>query len=663
MGVALLAASGCGDASDAARGTHPAATLDAARRALRAGDAPVVPERFAVCHECHRAIVESFAAHGMASTLGPLDHDPSGEVTSPTSGARYAFEAHGDARLLREDASDGGLRRALVVGRYGAGVLDVSYVGSELGVDGRPTGRLAFLPVEALAGHGLVPTPFELDAATGFAMPFDLECLACHTRDDPSALPGAARDVLADPPPARARVWPGERLGVDALLRLEPLGCDACHGPTARHAQLMSDALARGERVPELGLPRLASLDAGTQRDVCARCHLQGEARLRLDELPSGPLDEPLAALRPTLVPAAPGDDFRFVGQTARLQLSACFGATPTMTCTSCHDPHTAVALQGTEAFDARCVGCHADDSASACVRPAGLAVRDVTGRAARTPRGCVDCHVRRSEPFDLPGVVTADHFVRRRIPAPGPARMRAYEDPDGALAICDDGRLAPALATPDGARFEHALAALVLPRMGRLDEALVAFDALPSPGTPAARGEEEAGPAAATEAESAGRALLRRLLRSPDLHHLRGVTLAAAGRTDEALAALDDALRLDASQPQARLERASLRLQRGDAAGARDDALQLVRRYPLAEKPWNVLAVAAAQAGDAAAAASALAESVARQPGDAATWHELGRLLLRLGQRDDARSALEQARGLQPSRPGLDADLAACAR
>jgi cytochrome c-type biogenesis protein CcmH/NrfG len=40
--------------------------------------------------------------------------------------------------------------------------------------------------------------------------------------------------------------------------------------------------------------------------------------------------------------------------------------------------------------------------------------------------------------------------------------------------------------------------------------------------------------------------------------------------------------------------------------------------------------------------------------------WHELGRLYLHLGQPDLARAALTQAAALEPSRPGLQADLAA---
>jgi Flp pilus assembly protein TadD len=122
---------------------------------------------------------------------------------------------------------------------------------------------------------------------------------------------------------------------------------------------------------------------------------------------------------------------------------------------------------------------------------------------------------------------------------------------------------------------------------------------------------------------------------------------------------AYDDALKIDAAHPEARLNRARLRLESGDVEGALSDAAILVESYPAADKPWNIRARAAAMAGDIGAAAQALALSTERWPSDPASWHELGRLLLELDRPAEARTALEQARRLQPDRPGLADDLA----
>ena len=177
-------------------------------------------------------------------------------------------------------------------------------------------------------------------------------CLTCHTTADPVRLPGAAAPAR---PAAEPRPVPGHHLGADAFDHLQALGCDACHGDPARHLDLFA-GVAQGPK-GDIGLRRLGALAPGAQRDVCARCHLQGDARLEL-----GPAagDGPIAGRIPVLVPKrALEDDFRFVGQLERLALSACFRKSPAMTCTTCHRPHAGVAAQGVESFDAACRKCH----------------------------------------------------------------------------------------------------------------------------------------------------------------------------------------------------------------------------------------------------------------------------------------------------------------
>lgn len=650
---------GCGEDGAGSRdhGTH--ADTSTAHIATLGERTP--PPDMAGCAECHGAQVEAYLGHGMSASLGPLDHLPRGDVTEPVSGARYAFIEGDEVVDMDARTRDGGLRSQRVVGRLGAGVHDVSYVGSERHTTGEPMGRLAFLPLEFVTGHGVALSPFEqFSPGTGFAMPVNGACLRCHTTDDVSALPGAARDRLADPRELRGlggdrpetQVWPGAHLGAEALLQLSPLGCRACHGAVSEHERLQRAALDAGVAGDDLGLTRLGELSAAAQRDICARCHLQGDLVLELAPTPrGGPQPVDAVGRRAVLVPAEPDDDFRFVGQLERLALSACFdGARERMTCTTCHEPHASVASQGTASFDARCMTCHEPE---ACVRPDDLRVADVTGEAARSDDGCVDCHVRRSQPFDLAHLRTADHFVRRRIPAPDTSPARELSSRDGALRVFHDGRLDAALATDIGRRWQQGLVAFGLFKQGRLDEAAAVFDTWPAPGSAAA-----GTPTPRPDASPA--AWLAPLARSADAHHVRGIVLEQLGRLDEARAAYTDALACDPSHPQARLNRAQLALDHGDLPAAMADVDLLVARYPLAAKPWNLRAQAAARTGDVQAAASALFESARLWPSDPAVWHELGRLFQRLGAVPEARRALEEVRRLQPSRAGLAEDLAA---
>ena len=621
--LGLLTSAGCGNS--AAPASSEASGSPASGAPVASSPAPVddddVPASMRECHQCHRRVVETFLRHGMADSLGALPVAPHGELANPSSGNRYRLEASAAGGTLTATFPDGGQRRQRLVGRIGAGRLDTSFVATELDPLGHDTGRLFFIPLEWITGQGLALAPFEQGPApAGLDQPVTPRCLECHTDE------AAALDEL----------YPRNGLGSDALARLRPLDCSTCHGDVARHADLMLDR-AQPSAEGDIGLTRLSGLPAPEQRDHCARCHLEGDANLVLAPRGAGPLP----GTRPTLVPARPGDDFRFVGQLERLALSPCYRGSPQMTCTSCHLPHTAVAEQGVAAFDEACLRCHA---VADCSRPATLRVEDVTGAPARSASGCVDCHVRRSQPFDIPGLVSADHFVRRSIPRPATAPYRSAADPSGPLVVFDDGRLAEALATEGGRRWSEGLIALGLAKQQRMAEAGALLARFPAPGSDAARAPSA--PAGLPPLEA-----------SADFHHVRGLVLEALGERAAAEAAYGDALACDPEHPESRVNRGSLRLARGDAAGAAEDASLLAGLHPDSEMPWNLRALVASRAGDGAAAAAALAESAARWPSSAAVWQQLGRLLLARGD-PGARAALERAAVLAPGLPGLQQEL-----
>ncbi len=177
-----------------------------------------------------------------------------------------------------------------------------------------PTGRLFFAPVETVGEHGLVLAPFEhAEPGAGADLELTEGCLTCHVTASLTDLPGAATG-------GRGVVFPANALGDDAFEHLPSIGCDACHGDATYHLELMASA----EPAIATGLLDLGGLPAATQRDVCARCHLQGDSRWSLvDGAPS--TGAPLPAQVPVLVPSSAMTDFRFVGQHERLALSSCF--------------------------------------------------------------------------------------------------------------------------------------------------------------------------------------------------------------------------------------------------------------------------------------------------------------------------------------------------
>lgn len=618
--------------------------------------APIaIPGTLRPCAGCHLPIVQAWLEHGMADSLGDLSQ-PSrlpepGLVANPLSGWSYRVTVREDEAWLLGTGPRGGRREQRLVGRLGAGVFDVSWVGEEVDpVSGEGTGRLFFAPVETVTGYGLTLSPFELHRdSAGMDMPFTGDCLTCHTTDRVSGLDGAS--VAA----ARGSVYPGNALGAGALQQLAPIGCDACHGPTARHL-----AIASGQSPPDpdegLGVRPMHEHTAAERRDVCARCHLQGETR---SELISGMVggaphrDRPLAGQIPVLVPTRELTDFRFVGQTEQLALSPCFLASAEMTCSTCHDPHTAVRAQGTPSFDAACASCHdgengAHGQGAVCSRTPLLTVEQVAGRPARTETGCVDCHMVRAQPADLPHIETADHRVRRHLPPPaelapdeGPLGLPAHRgvlDRDGPMRLYadpHDSRLNRALSSPSGQLWQRGVLAMGMVSLGRMEDAIEGYARFPEPGTAEAR-------------QPTAPELLVPLETEPLFHHLRALVLQGSGRFEAALAAYGDALALDPERAGARVGRAELRLRLGHLEGMVADTEEVIRAHPKAEAPWLLRAEVALRLQRPDMALQAFQEAAARWPSNAAVWVQIARLREAVG-RLDAAQAEARAEALAP--------------
>jgi hypothetical protein len=601
-----------------------------------------VPQALRACWGCHEEIVRDyFLEHAMARAAGPMGSDPvpPGSVRS-ASGVEYEISTdaqHGP--VLEARLPDGGRRRQRLVGRIGAGRFDVSWAAAEMHpTTGAALNRLYFAPAELVTGHGWALSPFELAPPTeGMDFALTGDCLGCHVGRNLAELP-SAQVAAKDGGPSV--LYPGNHLGSDAFEHLEGLRCEVCHGDTRKHREAMAGL--EDAAPDELAIERFDDMKAAVQRDVCGRCHLQGDARLALVRGP-GDRARPLPGQLPTFVPAKAGDDFRFVGQLERLALSRCYTASPELTCNTCHEPHRGVEAQGIPSFDTRCQSCHGAgekerSQAKSCSRAADLTVESVTGEPARTDAGCVDCHVRRSQPFDLPHVRATDHWIRRRIPR---AQMdlphRDVADAAGELVLFDRERLKPEIDSPAGKRWESGVRAIALLNVGRADEALAAFDGFPAPGTPEAR-------------QSAAPAPLEGLESKALFHENRALALLGKGRVDEALAAFGDALAIEPHSPTARMGRARLRLIKSDIEGMLIDTQAVIESYPLAEEPWELRLILAEKVRRSDLAYDALTKAVVARPANASHWYKLGKLEEQRGNREAAKRALDRARTLQPS-------------
>lgn len=577
--------------------------------------APASPDAEALgaarCVDCHEAIVASYARSGMARALGPIapgELAGLAEVAAGDTGYRYQLVESGSGERARawitetwrapgdedELATSAPLDFAV-----GAGIADRSFVA-------RRDGHWSFAPLERLSATDTAPRRAVL--APGhmavpllrFANPIAEECLACHTdRLPPRQYP---RDLV---PPASAAWTP------------RGIGCATCHGDVDAHADWREHELA-GE-TPEGDDPvlHLDALSLEQRVSVCARCHLQGDARLALRPgergipPPGGDLLERWAIFLP------PGDDgeIAFVSQVERMVASRCYvasleeGRAP-LSCETCHDPHRSLSdPRAREQVRGACLKCHASsprEDRSGCTLP----------RTERGGRDCVDCHMRTTGVFDVANVAIHDHLVAR---APAPARrtgsIRIHHTQDGALAVFGwPGR----------------------PRPGYAEDPGLALMAAVVSGFPA-----RAVPLVDREPADSVKALAT-------YQHLRAIVLEGLGRPDDAAKAYREALRLEPDSPDSAVNLAPLLARAGKTTeGLRllDDVLA---RHPSADNALRNRALLKLSGGDTAGFAADLEAAYRLRP-EAALARALASYFTQRGDRKRARELTDQARRLAP--------------
>ncbi len=204
-----------------------------------------------------------------------------------------------------------------------------------------------------------VDASYDLSSALGKALTTDeiRHCFSCHT------------------------VHATSSKGFNPAHAEAGLGCEACHGPGAEHANTAS---AKSIASAGKSIFNPAKLTPADSIDFCGACH------------------RTFGDVTQSANPANDSSVVRF--QPYRLEKSRCWRETEDarLTCVACHDPHLSLVREDAS-YDKRCLTCHrsavaADHAGNVC--PTG----------ARTQ--CISCHMQKVKVASMHGEFT-DHFIR----------------------------------------------------------------------------------------------------------------------------------------------------------------------------------------------------------------------------------------------------------
>jgi len=240
------------------------------------------------------------------------------------------------------------------------------------------------LPVSYWAeGRKWINSPGYIDGTAEFSRVVNPACLECHST--------YIRALSTDPNTNR----------YDKSTLVPGISCETCHGPGGEHIRIENAHRSGSGAAAESHILNPAKFSRDRKVDLCAECH-NGIQRTPLAPAFSYVPGQPLSSYYKQLATAATEHPDVHGDQVGLLQRSKCYVSSKSMTCSTCHDVHTAE--KPAESYSAKCLGCHTWRS---CKLSAKL------GHSIEND--CINCHM----PLEQTNVIvsqTANNVVHARM-------------------------------------------------------------------------------------------------------------------------------------------------------------------------------------------------------------------------------------------------------
>jgi hypothetical protein len=326
------------------------------------------------CASCHTDIYRSYSTTAMARASGPAaDGLIAGDFKHARTGIQYRVYSHDGRVWLSFDRDHPPLHGKRELLYYiGSGTRGRTYLFSE-------DGFLFESPVNWYAQKRLWDMTPAYQSTTQMPMlPALPSCLNCHTSGMRAPLPGTENRYTM-PPFAHGGI-----------------SCQRCHGPGEEHIRSQGKA----------AMINPAKLAPERRDEICMQCHLEGSVAVEragkhtYDFRPGDRLSDYIRYFDVVNLPGLGA-----LSQVEALAQSVCKQKSgDSMSCMSCHDPHSWPAPEEKVSYyRSKCLACHG----------AAFGQKHQHGRP-----DCIGCHMPAVASRDVAHTQATDHRILRR---PGP--------------------------------------------------------------------------------------------------------------------------------------------------------------------------------------------------------------------------------------------------